>query len=611
MRHTELKPNLVVVVRGEPAIVINDRLPDAQVEVQLSDSRRTLIVDIEELKFLPTPANSSDDNGHECQPLPCDEDISLEAIKIASERAYAIDQYLSKKISIRRAMEIAKTKKTAFYKLLEKYDSAIGPSSLYPKKSGVEKFTKIVSSELEEIITAAIDKLYKGKSASYKKVWEEVQAQCTKLKITMPSESTVNRRILERGEKDLYRLKNGAEAANQKFGAKPGRLEMSYPLQMVQIDHTVVDCILVDEESREALFRPWLTLVIDIYTRVILGYYIAYHAPSILTVACAITHAVLPKNRYLQNLGCTNIKHPFFGVPEILHMDNASEFRTPKLQRACALHNIMPEWRPVGKKHYGGHIERLIGTMMNSRVHFLPGTTMSNVIKKGDYDSKKASSLTIEEFTKWFAGEVEIYNYSVHSSLKCSPADMWNKAFLSSTLGIKQKLITDPFKFKLDFMPEQRRAISIKGVQLNRHFYWTPALSHHVGLKNVIIKYDPFALHVVWAKIDNEYMELPFSDATTDSLSYEEYLIARGHSRRTRTKEMPSNVVAVRDDNEGIVDESKKITRKTRKQIKAEKAHAKHVLDQHFTPSEQESKAVAKSKIDFSKSPVIFDSEDV
>lgn len=610
MRHTEIKPNLVVVARGEPAIILSV-LPDARVEVQLTDSKGSLIVDVEELKFFPVLAISEGDNGQECQPLPCDEDISLETHKIASERAFAIDQYLAGKITIRRAMEIANIKKTAFYKLVDKYDQAIGASSLYPGKSGVDKFTKVVPSELEEIISAAIKKQYKGKSASYKKVWEEVRAQCTKLKITMPSESTVNRRIKAIGDENLSRLKDGAEVANQKFGAKPGQLTMSYPLQMVQIDHTLVDCILVDEESREPLFRPWLTLVIDIYTRVVLGYYIAYHAPSILTVGCAITHAILPKNQYLLNLGCSNIKHPFFGVPETLHMDNASEFRTPKLQRACALHNIEPKWRPIGKKHYGGHIERLIGTMMNSKVHFLPGATMSNVVKKGDYDSKKASCLTIDEFTKWFAGEVEIYNYSVHSSLKCSPADKWNKAFLSRTAGVRQKLITDPFKFRLDFMPEKLRVISTRGVELHNHFYWAPALRHHVGLKNVTIKYDPFSLSTVWAKIDGEYVELHFSDVTNDNLSYEEHLVAQSHSLRTRIKEMPDNIVAIRDDNEEIVDESKKITKKTRKQLKAKKAYSKHILDQHFTPGDREPKAVAKSTIDFSKSPVIFDSEDV
>ena len=34
-------------------------------------------------------------------------------------------------------------------------------------------------------------------------------------------------------------------------------------------------------------------------------------------------------------------------------------------------------WRPPGTPHFGGHIERLIGTQMGA-VHLLPGTTFSN-----------------------------------------------------------------------------------------------------------------------------------------------------------------------------------------------------------------------------------------
>ncbi len=74
---------------------------------------------------------------------------------------------------------------------------------------------------------------------------------------------------------------------------------------------------------------------------------------------------------------------------------------------------------------------------------------------------------------------------------------------------------------------------------------------------------------------------------------------------------MLENVVVARDGNEQEVRESIKKTKQSKKKLKAAEAHSKHVLDQHFTPSAQESKAVVKSKIDFSKSPVIFDSEDV
>ncbi|MGA9661622.1 MAG: integrase, partial [Pseudomonas alloputida] len=122
-------------------------------------------------------------------------------------------------------------------------------------------------------------------------------------------------------------MKHGAESADQKYGAKPGKILLSHPLERVQIDHTVVDCILVDEETRSPLFRPWVTLLIDVYTRVIIGYYVAFHAPSSVSVACAITHAVLPKRQYLDSIGREDVSHPFYGIPEILYMDNAKEFR--------------------------------------------------------------------------------------------------------------------------------------------------------------------------------------------------------------------------------------------------------------------------------------------
>lgn len=611
MRNTEIKPNLLVIVMGEPAIVLS-RGANATVEVQLVDSKKKQIVNIEDLKFLPPVIESADNAIDSFPPIPNDEDVSLEIHNVASERAFAIEQFREGRISIKRALEITNTKKSAFYKLAEKYDPTIGASSLYPGRPGVERRIKRIPVNVEEIIKNAIEKMYKGKAASYIKVWEEVRAQCSKLQQPIPSKTTVTSRIKELGEKKLCRLKSGVEEANQIFGAKPGQLKLDYPLQKVQIDHTVVDCILVDDITREPLFKPWLTLVIDVYTRVILGYYIAFHAPSILSVACAITHAVLPKKNYLENIGCGDVMHPFYGVPEIIHMDSASEFRTVKLQRACAFHRITPEWRPLGKKHWGGHIERMIGTMMNSVVHFLPGTTMSNVIARGDYNSEKSATLTIEEFNRFFARQVEIYNYSEHSALKCQPAEKWNKAFTSDThVGLHQKVITDPFKFRLDFMPEEIRKIRPTGVSLFNRRYWAPELSHHIGLRNVTIKYDPFALCTIWARIDGSYIELRFADLTQDNLSYEQHLIEVKCLSMSKSKAMSGKVIGLREANEQVISESKSITKKTRKRLKAAEAYSKHVLDQHFDSSGPAPKSAIKSNIDFSKSPIISGSEDV
>ena len=176
-------------------------------------------------------------------------------------------------------------------------------------------------------------------------------------------------------------------------------------------------------------------------------------------------------------------------------------------------------------------------------------------------------------------------------------------------MGVHQKLITDSFKFRLDFMPEENRKIRPIGVSLFNRTYWAPELSHHIGLRNVTIKYDPFALYTIWAKIEGSYIELRFADLTQDNLSYEQHLITNKHSYRTSSKGMLENVVVARDGNEQEVRESIKKTRQSKKKLKAAEAYSKHVLDQHFDPSERVPKPVARAEIDFTKGPVIYDSE--
>lgn len=608
----ELKPNTKVVANGEPAIVVRV-LSVTKVEVQLTDSKEIISIDTADLKVFPDQGRTIDeDNNDRCRIIPNSEDVDPAVALEARERFGVIKRRLAGEISTNEALAMINMKRTAFYELLKNFDDSIGPLSLLPNSRGRKKGSSMLPDEIEEIISTAIKEKFKGNSATYTWVWEEVRAKCSKLKIEIPAMNTVISRIKELGERELYRRKHGAEAAEQKFGAKTGKLDLSHALERVQMDHTLVDCILVDDVDRQPLFRPWVTLIVDLYTRVILGYYIAFHAPSALSVACAVTHAVFPKNRYLENLKCENIKHPYYGVPEILHMDNAKEFKSPAFQKACALNGITPEWRPPGKKHYGGHVERLIGTMMTSHVRFLPGATRSNIIERGDYDSEKNATLTIGEFTKWFAGQVEIYNLTEHRALNCSPDEMWARNFSSSS-GEKTfpKLISDPFRFRLDFMPQKIRTIQKNGVELFKHFYWSPELKGFVGMKDVVIKYDPFSLQCVWARINGSYIQLRFSNLTLDDFTYEEYLIGKRRRSLGRSNEMNPQIIDIRDENESLVENSKKQTKKAKRWQKSREAYIDHTINQ-FSDKAEQSKAVRnKIDIDFSIAPTIYGSEEM
>jgi hypothetical protein len=71
-------------------------------------------------------------------------------------------------------------------------------------------------------------------------------------------------------------------------------------LAIVQIDHTLVDIMVVDEVLRESMGRPWITVVIDIATRVVLGFALRLDPPSATSVGLALTMACLPKNEWLK-----------------------------------------------------------------------------------------------------------------------------------------------------------------------------------------------------------------------------------------------------------------------------------------------------------------------
>jgi putative transposase len=108
-------------------------------------------------------------------------------------------------------------------------------------------------------------------------------------------------------------------------------LQPRLPLEVVQIDHTLVD-VVVDELERLPLGRPWLTLAIDVASRMVTGFYVSLERPSSLSVALAISHAVLPKDLWLSDREL-NLDWLSCGLPESLHLDNAQEFKSEALER--------------------------------------------------------------------------------------------------------------------------------------------------------------------------------------------------------------------------------------------------------------------------------------
>jgi putative transposase len=119
---------------------------------------------------------------------------------------------------------------------------------------------------------------------------------------------------------------------------------------------------------------------------------------------------------------------PMHGLPKKIVVDNGRDFVSEAFRRGCEEYGIVLAFRPVGSPHYGGTIERLIGTAMG-QCHLLPGTTKNSVKAKGDYNSAKHAAMTLSQVRRWFVEQLlGRYHTREHRMLRIPPLVAWQRA---------------------------------------------------------------------------------------------------------------------------------------------------------------------------------------
>ncbi|MET3115843.1 putative transposase [Undibacterium sp. GrIS 1.8] len=456
----------------------------------------------------------------------------------AQRRFQAIKPLLQNPIRTREDAETIATKHkihpATLYKWLKLYQDAGHVSSLVPTKRGRKTGTKLLASEQEKIIESAIEDIYLSKQRHKPQdVIEEVLRRSRLAKIPPPHPNTVRNRLAVLSPANTLRRRGFKEAARNKYAPILGQFPgADYPFSVVQIDHTEADIILVDEAHRKPIGRPWLTLAIDVYSRMIAGIYITFEKPSATSVGMCLAQAICPKREYLAEVEVGG-EWSVWGVMGTVHTDNAKEFRGTVLERACEEYFIDLQWRPVMLPHFGGHVERLMGTMANE-IRKLPGTTFSNPTQRKGYDSEGMSALTIKEFERHIVEFiVNVYHQRVHSQIGMSPKQKWELGVLgdanSSGTGV-MPIPADPLRIRLDFMPFFERSVQQYGIQIDGISYYDKVLDPYINAadpdnpkakRSFLIRRDPRDISKVYFldPVDQRYVPLPYRNIGYPAMS--------------------------------------------------------------------------------------------
>lgn len=534
-------------------------------------------------------------------------------LKLATDRFNVLSPLATKKFLSKKDVEQCSItlglSTSQVRRLFAQLDIERGPLSLVLKRRGRARGVRLIEAAAEDIIQQTIDEYYTGPGATVERVIKKVKKRCSELSLQAPSPATIANRIRERKPRELLAKKSGPKAARQVYAVRGEKIQPEAPLQLIQIDHALVDCIVVDAQ-RIPLMRPWVTIAIDVYTRVVLGFYLSLSYPSAMSVALCISHAILPKQNWLRAYDFDGNEYPFYGLPKRIHVDNAKEFRSKQLSDSCRLYGIELTFRPKATPHNGAHIERLIGTFMG-KVHFLPGTTMSSAKDKGDYKSEEHASLLFSEFREWFIREVEIYHKTEHSALGCLPLCKWESYFRNEDGSFSYPpIIDDPKRLLIDFMPSKKRVIGRAGIRMHNIDYYTSTLKRFdIGTK-CTVRYDPESLNKIWILPEGEhnYIELGYADLRLPNTTLSEFKALRKRIRDESDRRVPAaEVFKLIEKNEQLVHAAtmaSKHARKTRERKKSRFADPGHPLN-----TKKEVKERAES-VDYSVKPVAYSLEE-
>ncbi|MDW9925085.1 DDE-type integrase/transposase/recombinase [Sinorhizobium meliloti] len=449
----------------------------------------------------------------------------------ACRRAEAVREFLKHRPGKMTAGDVAllatelEISRATAYRLIKLFRAGGTVMSLVDRKRGRPEGHRILDDKREEIIRTTINRFYLTRNRpTVSQLVRDVQTNCMSAGLKPPHRRTIKAR-LEDIDRQKRAKRRGEDEIVKQTQAVPGVFGASRPLQVVQVDHTKADIFVVDEETRQPIGRPWLTLAMDVCSRMVTGFYLTMDAPSRLSTSLCLLHSVFDKSAWLREREITE-QWPVAGLPETLHVDNGADFRSRAFKRGCEDAGIAIEWRPPAEPRFGGHIERLIGTQMG-KLHLLPGTTFSNAQELGEYDSKRHSALTLRELERYIVLDiVGSYHQSIHGSLGRPPIALWREHEGEIPLRLPQ----DRMRFWLTFLPEQERTLRPTGIHLFGLRYWSPALSADVGRsdRRLLVKYDPRDMARIFVRRPSgSFVEARYADLTLPSVTLHEAVAAR------------------------------------------------------------------------------------
>ncbi|WP_161601765.1 Mu transposase C-terminal domain-containing protein [Robertmurraya massiliosenegalensis] len=336
-------------------------------------------------------------------------------------------------------------------------------------------------------------------------VYRTFKQECKNKGYSVPSFNTFLEEVDKRSTHIKTLKKQGPKAA---YKTEPVYYELSMttprhgdrPFEICHIDHTELDIQLICSETGENLGKPWVSIMIDAFSRRIMAYYLTYDPPSYRSCMMVMRECVKRHSR----------------LPDTIVVDGGKDFQSVYFDTLLARYGKRKKVRPGAKPRFGTVCERHFGITNEMFIHNLLGNT--KIMKNFRQVTKEVNPInhaiwTLEDLNfmleRWY---YEVYDNTPHSTIGESPRETYVKRIAKTGLR-KNTFIRYDEIFKMLTLPSTRKGtakvIAGQGVKINYFYYYSEILLHpDVEGKSIPVRYDPFNMGIAYAYINNYWAEL-------------------------------------------------------------------------------------------------------
>lgn len=330
-----------------------------------------------------------------------------------------------------------------------------------------------------------------------------VRNRCKERGLIPPSDKTFRAEIRRRREEHVTLARQGRKAAyaGSEFQwhidqSTPRHGER--PFEVGHIDHTELDVEAVDSRTGANLRRPWLTILVDAFTRVILAFFLSFDPPSYRSCMAVIRQCVRRHSR----------------IPKTVVVDQGSDFESLYFEALLARLGTHKKSRPASKGRFGSVIERLFGVTNQAFVHNLAGNSQALQRPRSmspTHDPRTLAVWTLPALNDAFEEfAYSVYGKRTHPAIGLCPNDALERGLAMTGLRGHTLIPYDEAFVRLT-MPttpagkatvRPGRGIKIKGIH-----YWHPIFREpKVERTAVPILFDPFDVSRAYALVQGEWV---------------------------------------------------------------------------------------------------------